>query len=87
MSYLCTRKTERTNAGAVVQLVRIQACHAWGRGFESRPHRQRREENEKSLNFGLRFSFFFLLSDGSDRSDVSDASGPPELRPMCNKFA
>ncbi len=25
--------------GAVVQLVRIQACHAWGRGFESRPHR------------------------------------------------
>ena len=26
--------------GAVVQLVRIQACHAWGREFESRPHRQ-----------------------------------------------
>ena len=26
--------------GAVVQLVRIHACHAWGRGFESRPHRQ-----------------------------------------------
>ena len=25
--------------GAVVQLVRIQACHAWGRGFESRPDR------------------------------------------------
>ena len=25
--------------GAVVQLVRIHACHAWGRGFESRPHR------------------------------------------------
>ena len=28
------------NTGAVVQLVRIQACHAWGRGFESRPHRK-----------------------------------------------
>ena len=43
-------KTART--GAVVQLVRIHACHAWGRGFESRPHR-------KSLKqcFGL-FSFF-----------------------------
>ncbi len=27
--------------GAVVQLVRIPACHAWGRGFESRPHRKR----------------------------------------------
>ena len=43
-------KTART--GAVVQLVRIHACHAWGRGFDSRPHR-------KSLKqcFGL-FSFF-----------------------------
>ena len=47
--------------GAVVQLVRIQACHAWGRGFESRPHRQRREENEKQLIFGLLFSFFFCV--------------------------
>ena len=26
--------------GLVVQLVRIHACHAWGRGFESRPDRQ-----------------------------------------------
>jgi hypothetical protein len=25
--------------GVVVQLVRIHACHAWGRGFESRPFR------------------------------------------------
>ena len=25
--------------GALVQLVRIHACHAWGRGFESRPFR------------------------------------------------
>ena len=26
--------------GLVVQLVRIHACHAWGREFESRPDRQ-----------------------------------------------
>ena len=29
--------------GLVVQLVRIHACHAWGRGFESRPDRKIRE--------------------------------------------
>ena len=27
--------------GALVQLVRIHACHAWGHGFESRTHRKR----------------------------------------------
>jgi hypothetical protein len=27
-------------AGLVVQLVRIRACHARGRGFESRPDRK-----------------------------------------------
>ena len=27
--------------GALVQLVRIHACHAWGHGFESRTHRKK----------------------------------------------
>ncbi len=27
--------------GALVQLVRIHACHAWGHGFESRTHRRK----------------------------------------------
>ena len=27
-------------SGALVQLVRIHACHAWGHGFESRTHRR-----------------------------------------------
>ncbi len=34
-------QTKRPSNGAVVQLVRIHACHAWGRGFESRPHRNK----------------------------------------------
>ena len=34
---------EKKTTGAVVQLVRIPACHAVGREFESRPHRQGRK--------------------------------------------
>ncbi len=54
--YLCTRfrKGSTNNPGAVVQLVRISACHAGGRGFESRPHR-------KSLE--LRLEAFFVCAD------------------------
>ena len=37
----------------VVQLVRIPACHAGGRGFESRPLRQTLEGERK-------FAFFIL---------------------------
>lgn len=36
------RESNKTkNTGALVQLVRIHACHAWGHGFESRTHRNK----------------------------------------------
>ena len=37
-------RNQTYNIGAVVQLVRIHACHAWGRGFESRPHRKKKQK-------------------------------------------
>ena len=68
MSYLCTRKTERTNAGAVVQLVRILACHARGRGFESRPHRK--EESFETLLF-----LFLIYTTHYGKQGSADISG------------
>lgn len=41
-----SKSIDNLNFGALVQLVRMPACHAGGHGFESRTHRQRREENE-----------------------------------------
>ena len=42
--------------GALVQLVRIHACHAWGHGFESRTHRNIFQNQLAEFHFG--FCFF-----------------------------
>ena len=36
-----SREKAMKKNGALVQLVRIHACHAWGHGFESRTHRNK----------------------------------------------
>ena len=39
--------------GVVVQLVRIPACHAGGRGFESRPYRNEKRDNIQIIPFSI----------------------------------
>ena len=49
--YLCIAFREK-HSGALVQLVRIHACHAWGHEFESRTHRNIRPiYNVRRYNF------------------------------------
>ena len=61
LSYLCIafEKSRATKwIGALVQLVRIHACHAWGHGFESRTHRKICELE----SFTTQVLFLFVIS-------------------------
>ncbi len=50
MTYLCAPPAKvGKKKGLVVQLVRIHACHAWGREFESRPDRQQQSPSQLGL--------------------------------------
>jgi hypothetical protein len=74
------RKNECHLPGVVVQLVRIPACHAGGRGFEPRPLRQKSHTGQ-SLNGGCPVCFLeFGIVFGIRFKRVSGA--PPGQR--CN---
>ena len=45
--------TKISKHGVVVQLVRIPACHAGGRGFESRPYRKEESIAKAVLSFSI----------------------------------
>ena len=59
------KATKEKLNGALVQLVRIHACHAWGHGFESRTHRLRKKTeirksktiSSKSVTLGIFFCY------------------------------
>ena len=54
------KKRVLRNLGPVVQSVRIHACHAWGREFESRPDRKK-----LSLTEGFFCIFSVTISHGN----------------------
>ncbi len=85
------RKTSNTaEHGAVVQLVRMRACHARGRGFEPHPHRLKALHESEGLfriwhlpwlrNMEFRFLARFLSSRASARMAMQ-ANLPP-CRPV-----
>ena len=49
-------------SGVVVQLVRIPACHAGGRGFESRPYRRGERRMSNSKHFVSLLILFYISS-------------------------
>ena len=75
------RRNDSIN-GSVVQLVRIHACHAWGRGFESRPDRW---ELKMAPLLGRHFEFIAVFQlvmkigfSGSIGSSVTNPTLPPK---------
>lgn len=57
----------QSSQGAVVQLVRMPACHAGGRGFESLPHRRKPHKSVEVQQLARLFSIIAQDRIGSYR--------------------
>ena len=64
-------KQSRKHNGALVQLVRISACHAGGHGFESRTHRKKKPQG---------FFFFCIYSPRDPGSGFFASKAASRLR-------
>ena len=53
--------TKQKLNGALVQLVRIHACHAWGHGFESRTHRESSDSLQNRGFFYYRYNIILVI--------------------------
>ncbi len=77
--YLCDVKK---NDGVVVQPVRMPACHAGGRGFESRPFRKKHLRSYASVFcfianqvFRYKFAYFVIDNNNGKHCSVHTLSG------------
>ena len=59
LPYICTRIQQKN--GALVQLVRIRACHARGQGFESPTHRQSKFNQTPEIKKISGVIYFYII--------------------------
>ncbi len=75
-SKICRTFALAIQHGVVVQLVRIPACHAGGRGFESRPYRK---ISKRMIAKPCKFTFTRLFLYSQPNNTISDMPDMPHL--------